>query len=134
MYMLDTNIVSAVIRGRSDVDRRLLALDPSDWCVSVVTEAELLYGLARRPEARLLARTVKKFLESAQILPWDSAAALQHGKLRANLHEQGTPIGEYDSLIAAHALATHRILVTDNMAEFTRVRGLEVENWIERTA
>lgn len=128
--MLDTNIVSAAIRGKARLDERLLALEPFDWCISAVTRSELQFGLARRPEATTLARHVHAFLAVARTEPWSVAAADVHGRLRAELAARGSPIGGFDEMIAAHALALGAVLVTDNVRHFNRVPGLKVENWL----
>jgi tRNA(fMet)-specific endonuclease VapC len=128
-YMLDTNAVSVVLRGHDGIDAKLNALQSDDWCISAVTRAELRYGLARKPEATLLARLVNGFLGQATTAPWDAGAADAHGKLRAALRKAGTPIGDFDEMIAAHALALDCVLVTDNVQHFKRVKGLQIENW-----
>ena len=103
--MLDTNIASAAIRGRPELDQMLLGLTPEQWCISAITRSELLYGLALRPKATTLARCVQAFLETARTLPWDETAADHHGQLRASLRLLGHPIGDFDEMIAGHALS-----------------------------
>lgn len=132
LYMLDTNAASEAIRGNPLFDARLQALAPGQWCVGAVTCSELRYGIARRPEAVRLARIVEAFLHITAILPWDSRAANQHGQLRAYLRAQGSPIGDFDEMIAAHALALDAILVTDNVRHFERIPGLRIENWLRQ--
>ena len=105
LYLLDTNAASAAMRGHPAVDARLQALPPDQWCISAVTCSEIRYGVARRAEAVQLHRLVQAFLRVATILPWDADAANRHGALRAQLKAQGTPIGDFDEMIAAHALA-----------------------------
>jgi tRNA(fMet)-specific endonuclease VapC len=134
LYMLDTNAVSAVMCGNPLMDERLLQLDPADWCISAVTHSEICYGLALRPEATTLIRAADAFLAVATTLAWDSAAAAGHGRLRAQLRQAGTPIGDFDEMIAAHALSVGAVLVTDNERHFRRIPGLPVENWIRSTA
>ncbi len=129
-YMLDINAVSVVLRGHDGIDAKLSALEGDDWCISAVTRAELRYGLARKPEAKQLARLVSGFLELVTTAPWDADAADAHGKLRAALRKAGTPIGDFDEMIAAHALSLGCALVTDNVQHFKRVKGLKVENWV----
>lgn len=130
MYMLDTNVVSAVMRGNAFADERLLQLDPEDWCISAITHSEICYGLALRPEATSLRRAAEAFLAVATTLAWDDVAASAHGTLRAQLRQAGTPIGDFDEMIAAHALSIGAVLVTDNERHFRRIAGLQVENWI----
>lgn len=129
-YLLDTNTVSASMRGDAVVDARLLELDPATWAISAITHSEIRYGLALRPESTRLARAAEAFFSVAATLPWDIAAAETHGQLRASLRQAGTPIGDLDEMIAAHALALGVALVTDNTRHFERVVGLVLENWI----
>jgi len=130
LYMLDTNTVSAALRGTAGLDKRLLQLDPAQWCISAITRAELRYGVALKPEAAKLARYVEAFLQATTTMPWDEAAADAHGYLRAQLRRAGTPIGDFDEMIAAHALALGAVLVSDNTRHFRMVEGLPLENWI----
>ena len=132
LYMLDTNAVSAVMRGNPLMDEKLRQLDTADWCISAVTHSEICFGLALRPEASTLARTAGAFFAVATTLPWDAAAAQAHGRLRAGLRQAGTPIGDFDEMIAAHALSVGAVLVTDNERHFRRIDGLTVENWVRR--
>lgn len=133
LYMLDTNAVSAVMRGNPLMDERLLQLDPADWCISAVTHSEICYGLSLRPEATTLIRAADAFLAVATTLAWDATAAAAHGRLRAQLRQAGTPIGDFDEMIAAHALSVGAVLVTGNERLFRRIPGLAVENWIRGT-
>jgi tRNA(fMet)-specific endonuclease VapC len=129
-YLLDTNAVSMALRGHAGIDARLSGLQSADWCISAITRAELRYGLELKPEAKQLPRLVNAFLDAADTAPWDAAAADAHGKLRAALRKAGTPIGDFDEMIAAHALALGCVLVTDNVRHFKRVKGLKIENWV----
>lgn len=128
-YMLDTNMASHIIRGANEALREKLRATPmADLCISTVTEGELLYGLARKPEATSLQAAVQGFLLRVDALPWDSAAADTYGRLRARLESEGTPMGNLDTMIAAHALAEGCVVVTRDKA-FSRVPGLQVEDW-----
>ena len=98
-------------------------------CVSAITQGELLHGLARKPGATNLQTAVRAFLSRVDVLAWDGAAAERYGTLRAALEASGTPLGNLDTLIAAHALAVEAVLVTNDMA-FARVPALVVENWV----
>lgn len=129
-FMLDTNIASAVIRGAPEALRaRLRATPLASACISSITEGELLYGLAKKPGATALREAVAAFLRHVEVLPWDRAAAAAYGPLRADLEAKGTPIGNLDMLIAAHALAAGCALASNDKA-FTRVPGLAVEDWL----
>jgi tRNA(fMet)-specific endonuclease VapC len=129
-YMLDTNVASYIVRGPSPVlAARLVAVPMSQLCVSSITQGELLYGVARKPGATHLQIAVREFLMRVDVLAWDSAAATRYGVLRAALEANGTPLGNLDTLIAAHTLAADAILVTNDQA-FARVPALVVENWV----
>lgn len=132
IYMLDTNIASAIIAGRVDLDERLEAVGPAWWCISAVTRAELRFGTMRRPEATKLSRLVDAFLLAARTEPFDGRAADEFGRLRAELERRGEGIGIADELIAAHALSIGAVIVTDNERHFSRVPRLSVENWLRR--
>src|ERR1700760_2197701 len=101
-YLLDTNIVSHLIRTITPQIKNHFRSEPSVVAISTVTEAELLFGLARRPDATRHANSVREFLTDITILPWDSTAARQYADLRAELERQGQPMGNLDMMIAAH--------------------------------
>lgn len=129
LFMLDTNIASFIVRGPKEALRaRLIATPMAALCVSAITEAELLFGLARRPEATALKIGVHAFLRHVQVLPWDSTVAVVYGDLRATLESRGAPLGTLDTLIAAHALAASSTLVSNDKA-MARTPGLQVEDW-----
>ncbi len=128
-YMLDTNIVSHVIKATSPhVDEHMRNTPMSSICVSVITEAEMLYGLAKKPEAKGLHEAVIGFLLRVHVLPWDSAASRAFGELRARIEKQGTLLGNLDLLIAANSLAAGTVLVTNDQA-FQKINGLNVADW-----
>ena len=127
--MLDTNIASYLIRSGNDALRsKLRAIPLALVSVSAITEAELLYGLARRPDATSLKIAVEAFLRHVDVTPWNSAAAAAYGTLRARLEARGTPFGNLDTLIAAHALATDSLLITNDTA-LRRTPELRTEDW-----
>jgi tRNA(fMet)-specific endonuclease VapC len=129
LYLLDTNIASCIIRGNSPaVDRRLAKVPPAQLATSAVTEGELRFGAARLPGATRLHSLIEEFFLRVVILPWDSDAARQYGQLRATLERAGQPMGNLDTMIAAHALALGAVLVTNDRA-FSRIKKLTVENW-----
>jgi tRNA(fMet)-specific endonuclease VapC len=129
LYLLDTNIASAIIKGNSPaVDRRLVKVPMAQLAISAVTEGELRFGAARLPHAVRLHSLIEDFFLRVAILPWDSDAAQQYGQLRATLEREGQPMGNLDVMIAAHALAVGAVLVTNDHA-FTRIKKLKVEDW-----
>ncbi len=128
--MLDTNIVSFAMRDRPPrVLEKLSAVRPSEVCVSAVTLAELRFGAARSQSRARYERLIDLFLSRIRALPFDSAAAVAYGDVRASLEATGRRLGELDMLIAGHAVATGTILVTNNVQEFARVAALVVEDW-----
>jgi len=127
-FLLDTNIVSFVMREHPTVTRRFLAVDPEDMVLSSVVEAELLYSAARLHRQARVHVVLSEFLRRATVLAWDSACAAQYGRLRAELEAKGTPMEVSDTMIAAHALAIGATVVTNDHA-FARVKGLKVVDW-----
>ncbi len=129
-YLLDTNIISHIIRDPSGpAARRIEKVGAKAVCTSIIVAAELRYGCARKGSPKLLAR-VEGVLETMPVLPLDIPADTDYGGIRAELEAAGQPIGGNDLLIAAHARALGLTLVTDKLREFSRVRGLKVENWL----
>lgn len=127
--MLDTDTVSFALRGLGGVSTRLLEHKPSEICMSVITLAELRYGADRRSSRKLHA-IIDAFAAGVTVVSLDEAAAARLGTVAAALVRQGTPIGEFDALIAAHALALDLTLVTNNTKHFSRVDGLRIDNWV----
>jgi tRNA(fMet)-specific endonuclease VapC len=128
--MLDTNIVSDIIRnpaGKSAA--RLRAVGDYGLAVSIITAAELRFGAAKSGSPRLLSR-VETLLQTLDVLPFDVPADAEYASVRVELETAGKPIGPNDLLIAAHARSLGTTIVTANTAEFSRVRGLNVENWL----
>jgi tRNA(fMet)-specific endonuclease VapC len=128
-YLLDTNTASYIIKGNIPrVRERLLKVPMSGLLISAVTEAELLYGAARKSDSVRLKTAVDVFLLRVDSLPWDSNAARRYAGLRAALEIAGTPMGNLDLMIAAHALAAEAILVTNDRS-FFRLKHLKIEDW-----
>ena len=129
-YMLDTNICIFAIRNSNDnVLKKFREHLDDELYISSITLAELMYGVekSRKPEQNRNA--LLQFLTLIDIKEFSEKAAIEYGKIRAFLENQGTPIGPLDTLIAAHAVSENMILVTHNMKEFLRVPDLTVENW-----
>ena len=131
LYMIDTDTASYVIRGRApQVEAKLSAIEPSMVCISVMTRAELLYGLKRLPPGHRLHAGVRQFLKIVQALPWDAEAADFYAEIRYQLAAAGQLIGEIDMTIAAHSLAAGAVLVTNNTRHYQRIPApLLLENW-----
>lgn len=131
IYLLDTNTLSYIAKGRSPAARgRLESVSRDDQaCISSITESELRYGLARRPQAHALRAAVEGLLFKLQILPWESDDAAAYGELRADLEAKGISLAELDMLIAAQAVAHDAVLVTTDRA-FSHVAALSrIQNW-----
>lgn len=129
-YMLDTNIISDLIRNpQGKAARRIAKVGEDTVCTSIIVAAELRYGCAKSGSKKLLS-TVEDLLAEIEVLPFEAPADTEYGQIRTGLEAAGTPIGGNDLLIAAHARATEAIIVTANADEFKRVRGLRVENWL----
>ena len=130
--MLDTNMASYIIKGHPpEARQRLAALPMESIVVSVVTQAELLYGLARKGHPAAFASLIREFLLRVEVLPWDGEAATVYGDLRSSCAASGITLGALDMMIAAHAVAAKATLVTHDKA-FSLVPGgvLAVEDWI----
>lgn len=129
-YMLDTNIISDLIRNpQGKAAKRIAKVGEDNICTSIIVAAELRYGCVKNGSKRLL-KAVEDLLGEIAVLPLDVPADTEYGGIRAALEAAGKPIGGNDLLIAAHAYATGATIVTANTGEFKRARGLKVENWL----
>ncbi len=131
-YLLDTNIVSYFIRGfdAALVNRVTQVLKAQSAAISVITRAELRFGQAGMVAADKRKRAIDLVLTQLTVLPWTSASADIYGPLKDTLKRQGRPIGDMDTLIAAHALAEDLILVTHNTRHFEKIPRLKLEDWM----
>jgi len=129
-FMLDTNTVSYALRGDPpSVRDRLRRVPMAQVCISSVTEAELLLGLALKPQAIKLAELVNQFLLGVTSLPWDSAAAQAYASLAASSWKQGKRLAAMDILVAAHALSSGLTLVTSNQSFRNLGPHLALADW-----
>lgn len=128
-FMLDTNTGSFFLRGEPTVVNRIVRAPMVSLCISAITEAELLFGLAKRAAAKKLHIAVQEFLLRVEALPWDSSAARASGEIRAEVERSGKILSPCDMPMAAHALSADFTLVTDDKA-FSSVKDLKVENWL----
>lgn len=128
-YLLDTNVLSALIRDpQGPIAQRIAAAGEETVCTSVLVAAELRYGAHKSGSVRLAER-VDLILSTLEILPLEVPADRHYGDIRQRLARLGTPIGPNDLLIAAQARSLDLTVVTANEREFARVPGLRVENW-----
>ena len=131
IYLLDTNTVSYIADGRSRAARQTLNSVSNDSiiAISAITEGELLYGLARKPQAVKARTAIENVLSNVEVLAWDSAAARSYGTLRAQLSFAGKSLTPMDMLIAAQALATGATLVTRDTAFSHLAPLISLVNW-----
>jgi tRNA(fMet)-specific endonuclease VapC len=128
-YLLDTNTASYLAKDTvPSVRRQFQRVRAASVGISVVSEAELLFRLARKPEAKHIAIAVREFLSRITILAWDSKAAYHYAQLRAMLEREGKSLGGMDMMIAAHAVAEDAVLVSNDSA-FSRIGHLKTEDW-----
>src|SRR5665213_2512435 len=128
--MLDTDVISDLMKNPSGkAAKRIARVGEDNICTSIIVAAELRYGCAKKGSDRLL-KSVEDLLAEIDVLPFESPADAEYGNIRSELEIAGKPIGANDLLIAAHAMAVNATVVTANIDEFRRVRGLRVENWM----
>ena len=129
-YMLDMNIVSDLIRNPAGkAASRLRTIGDAGLAVSIITAAELRFGATKNGSPKLLSR-IEAILDTLDVLPFDVPADAEYASIRVELEASGQPIGPNDLLIAAHARSLGTTIVTAKAADFSRVRGLTVENWL----
>lgn len=129
VFMLDTNAVSAMARGKSrSMDKAVAIAGTKNLCISVMTEAEIRFGLARKPEATKIAISANALLAELPVLDWGSPEAAAYAAMRATMETSGATLSVFDSLIAAHALSSGCTLVTADKA-FSMVPNLKTVNW-----
>ena len=130
--MLDTDICSYIIRERPiEVLEHFETLKMDHLCISVVTYAELIYGVEHSSSKKINESIVEQFIKHLSIIDWDKKAAEHYGNIRELLQVKGNVIGAMDMMIAAHARSQKMVLVTNNERHFKRVPKLKVENWTE---
>lgn len=129
-YLLDTNALSQLIRDpRGNVGMRLRQVGDSNVFTSIVVACELRYG-ARKRNSALLSERIDRVLSSIHVAPLESGVDVCYAQIRQELESAGRSIGANDLLIAAHALEQSATLVTDNVDEFRRVPGLQIDDWV----
>jgi tRNA(fMet)-specific endonuclease VapC len=131
--MLDTNICIYAIKHKPErVFNELKKHDPQDVCISSVTYAELVHGVEKSAAVEKNRLALSLLLANIEIMDFDVEAANCYGRIRAELERKGTPIGPLDMMIAGHAHSLGYMLVTNNVKEFIRIEGLQIENWADQ--
>ena len=128
--MLDTDTFSYLVKEFLPVQQAALKIDPNRIKISVVTQAEVWFGMQMRAQGAHKQARIRELLEGFEVLPLDTEAAATYASIRAKLQKTGSLIGPNDLWIAAHALSKQMTLVTNNTREFKRVPGLKLENWV----
>jgi tRNA(fMet)-specific endonuclease VapC len=129
-YLLDTNVCVEFLRGRNPrLIARFVSVPQSDKFLCPVVQAELYFGAYKSAQPQNNLTTLQAFFARFPVLPFDEVAAQAYGAIRADLTRRGSLIGPYDMQIAAIALAHGATLVTHNTAEFSRVSGLQLDDW-----
>lgn len=134
MYFLDSDICIDLLRGSLPIAYDLMRRsDPALFAVPAIVEAELRLGAEKSDHPRKNRMLVERFLMPFERIPFDSECAVAYARIRASLECRGLPIGPNDLLIAATALSRGAVLVTGNTREFSRIEGLSIESWTEKT-
>ena len=129
--MLDTNICIYIIKNKpQEVKIKFDEYEVGDICISSITVSELYYGVEKSRYREKNLKALSLFLAPLQILDYDEKASVEYGKIRAYLESKGKVIGSLDMLISAHAKSLGIKLITNNIKEFERVKGLSLENWV----
>ena len=131
-FLLDTNICIYIVRHKpAEVRSRFERLEAGDAVLSVITFGELQFGIAKSRRAAEASRTLSELVAFLPVLPLPIEAATEYGRLRATVEARGTPVGNNDLWIAAHAKSAGLTLVSNNVREFRRLPGLKLENWVK---
>ncbi|MBK7897150.1 MAG: type II toxin-antitoxin system VapC family toxin [Candidatus Promineifilaceae bacterium] len=129
MYVLDTNTLIYFFKGMGHVPKNLLAHSPKEIGIPTVVLYELEVGLAKSAKPEKRRQQLAEMLAVMILLPFGEVEARHAAQIRATLEQAGQPIGPYDLLIAGTAWAHNHTLVTHNVKEFSRVAGLQLEDW-----
>jgi len=130
-HLLDTDICIYLIKQKPpEVLKHFSRLSTGDIGISSVSTSELYYGASKSQRVQENTEALNDFLLPLDIMPYNEIASTFYGTLRVDLERRGQIIGMMDMMIAAHALSLDIALVTNNVREFSRVQGLQVENWV----
>lgn len=130
-YMLDTDICSYILKNKpQELAEKFNSLTKETLCISIITYAELMFGIKKKKLGYKFMQTFKDFISRLEIVPFEVYAAKEYAEIRAYLEATGVPIGNMDILIAASAKAINAVLVTNNLKHFNNVPKLKVETWL----
>ena len=128
IYLLDTDIVSLIIRKNVFVISNLIKHEDDEICISAVTYAEIFYGLIKKGSSQLFDEVIS-VVDKMSIIAFDDSQSEFYGKIRVGLEKSGTPLGDMDMLIAAAAMSKDAVLITHNKKHFSKIKGLKTEDW-----
>lgn len=129
--MLDTNICIYIIKNKPTViAKKFQSFQIGDIAVSSIVLSELAFGVYNSAYLQRNLSALQEFMQPIEILAYDENAAYAYGEIRAHLKQKGSPIGQLDIMIAAHAVSLNAVLVTNNVKKFSRVKNLRCENWV----
>ncbi len=129
-YMLDTNIFSYMVNNNSEVLKRFVKAEPNDISLSVISHGEILFGIQKQIPSAIKMQRINYLLQQIPIVLLNDAVTTHYAKIRTQLEIAGQPISPNDTWIAAHAMSLGATLVTNNVREFKRIKGLKVDNWL----
>jgi tRNA(fMet)-specific endonuclease VapC len=129
MYILDTNTLIYYFKGQGQVAQNIANVSPQEIGISTIVLFELQVGIAKSTSPAKRTQQLQQFLSRVNVVPFDRDCAVAAATIRAQLEQQGTPIGPIDVLIAGTALAFQATLITHNVKEFSRVSGLAIADW-----
>lgn len=131
-FLIDTNICIYIINNRIQGSKAWIKnAGIENVFISSISVAELEFGITKSNKFNETQTAFYKFLSGFNIIDFDAASAKSYGKIRADLQSKGKIIGAMDMLIAATAISNRMTLVTNNVGEFSRVNGIEIQNWVE---
>lgn len=128
-YLLDTDICIYWLKGRTTVKAKINRVDRKDLAICVITASELYFGAYNSNKIEQNLRTAETFIQSLTVLPLSNDTLKKFGQLKAELRKAGTPVADFDLLIASVALTENLILVTNNTPHYERITGLNLDNW-----
>ena len=128
-YMLDTNIIIYIMKNRPAQVKKRFKQHKEQLSISSITLGELVFGAEHSQQQERNLSDIEAMIARLEVLPFDNKPVYHFGQIRAALYNIGKPIGPYDMMIAGHARSSGLILVTNNIREFERVPGLQLENW-----
>jgi len=129
MYILDTNTLIYYFKGQGQVAQNLVNVSAQEISIPMIVLFELQVGIAKSTSPAKRTQQLQELMSRVNLVLFDREAALAAAKIRAELEQQGTPIGQMDVLIAGTAIALQATLVTHNIKEFSRVSGLTIVDW-----